>query len=186
MLLLVILTTWSLPYLLFTLHVRPAAQEMPIWQMYFQRHFCFASLFALFCKIKVDGIIFWICNAASNACVAKNTSSFLPKLMCGLSRPYFFCDPIVLESRAMYVFMYVCMLPFMECPWIGRPTGPGGGAHQKMGPMSQPHGYHRSRVTHISTYLHTECAFCSQLYSGQLRVTCFLIYLGGAESHRAR
>ena len=58
---------------------------------------------------------------------------------------------------------------------IGRPTWSEGGAHLKVGPMSQPHGYLQSCVTHSGSYLHTWCAFCNQLYSRQLRVTCFLI-----------
>ena len=37
----------------------------------------------------------------------------------------------------------------MELPMeSGDPTGPGRGAHQKVGPMSQARRYHCSRVTH--------------------------------------
>ena len=72
---------------------------------------------------------------------------------------------------------------YRGCPsWsahgIGRPTGPGGGAHQKWVQCPNPAGtYHRSRVTHAGSYLHTVCAFCSQLYSWQLRVTCSIWFV---------
>ena len=57
----------------------------------------------------------------------------------------------------------------MECPWKWASNWAWGGVYQ-VGPMSQPRGYHRCRVTHNSLYLHTLCPFCSQLYSEQLRV----------------
>ena len=67
----------------------------------------------------------------------------------------------------------------------GGPTGPGGGAHQLMGPMSQPRG---TIATASHTLDHTyalNVRFLSQLYSGQLRVSCILLW-GGTVAHRAR
>ena len=69
---------------------------------------------------------------------------------------------------------------YRGCPsWsahgIRHPTGSGGGAHQKWVQCPNPAG----TIDPVSRMLaHTcalVCAFCSQLYSGQLRVTCFLI-----------
>ena len=101
---------------------------------------------------------------------------------------YFFRDPYthayicrqkirLLICMYVRVCMYVCM--YRGCPsWsthgIGRPTGPGEGAHQKwvqcpnlagtIGPVS---------CTLAHTYARS--AFCSQLCSGQLWVSCILI-----------
>ena len=49
------------------------------------------------------------------------------------------------------VYAYVCIEVSLRGVAMG-PTRPGGGAHQ-VGPMSQPHGYHRSRVTHAGKIL---------------------------------
>ena len=62
----------------------------------------------------------------------------------------------------------------MEVPTgLGVQLGLGDGPINKVVPMSQPRGYHRSRVTHADSYLHT-CVH-SVANSGQLRVTCFLM-----------
>ena len=52
--------------------------------------------------------------------------------------------------------MYVCIEVALHgiAHGIGCLTGPGRGAHQNVGPMSQPRGYHWSRVTHAGSYLH--------------------------------
>ena len=76
-----------------------------------------------------------------------------------------------------FIQMYVCVCrgcPLWNAHGKGRPIGPGVGTDQ-VGPMSQPCGYRWSRVMHAGSYLRTSSAFCSQLYSGQLRVTCILI-----------
>ena len=70
--------------------------------------------------------------------------------------------------------MYVCMC--VEMPMgSGVPTGPRGGTHRDRGSNVPTPRYHRYRVTHAGSYLHTWCALCSQLYSRQLRVTGFLM-----------
>ena len=72
----------------------------------------------------------------------------------------------------------VCM--FRGCPlWTAhgrrRQTGPGEGL--SIVPMSQPHGYHWSRVTHTGWLMAIgQSAFCSPLYSGQLRAIYILMY----------
>ena len=72
--------------------------------------------------------------------------------------------------------MYVCIeVAFVEFPMeSGVQLGLGEGPIKKVGPMSQPRGYHQSHVTHAGSYMHTMCAFCNQLYSRQLKVTSFL------------
>ena len=74
--------------------------------------------------------------------------------------------------------LYVCMYrgyPLWNCPLLRAvQLGQGEGPIRIVGPMSQPHGYHGSCVTHAGSYLYTWCAFCNQLYSRQLGVTCFL------------
>ena len=82
-----------------------------------------------------------------------------------------------------------CVCIYRGCPsWNahgkGHPTGPGGGAYQKSGSNVPTRGYHWPRVTHADSYLHTVCAFCSQFYSGQLRVTCFLILAWGVVNNK--
>ena len=70
----------------------------------------------------------------------------------------------------------LCGVPMGSDVQLGLGEGPIG----IVGPMSQPRGTidTASRtLAHICTLV---CAFCSQLYSGQLRVTCFLIYVGRA------
>ena len=66
----------------------------------------------------------------------------------------------------------------------GIQLGLGGGAHQKWIQCPNPTstiGLVSSTLAHACALL---CAFCSQLYSRQLMVTCILMYRG-AESHRA-
>ena len=53
------------------------------------------------------------------------------------------------------------------------------------GPMSQPRGNHWSHITHAGSYLRTECAFCSQLYSGIAKGD-LIPHIGGTETHWAR
>ena len=63
------------------------------------------------------------------------------------------------------------------------PTGPGEGAINKVGPMSQPCSIiDTASRTMICT--NTQVRSPNQLYSRQLRVTCTLIYRG-AVSHQA-
>ena len=45
--------------------------------------------------------------------------------------------------------------------------------------------YHQYRVTHAGSYSRTHVRFLNQLYSRQLRVSCFLMFRG-AVTHRAR
>ena len=74
--------------------------------------------------------------------------------------------------------MYVSRLPFVEVTMgSGVQLGPGEGPIGEEGPMSQPRGYHRSRVTHADSNSRTTVHFLCQLYSRQLRVTCILIYV---------
>ena len=95
----------------------------------------------------------------------------------------------VIEHLTLFNATYVCMYrgrSLWNYPWnwaiqLGLGEGPIG----IMGPMSQPRGYHWSRVTHADMYSHTIMWFPYQLYSRQLRVTCILIFRG-AVSHRAR
>ena len=67
--------------------------------------------------------------------------------------------------------MHVCIQVALRgiAHGIGQSNWAWGGAHQKVGPMSQHRGYHQSRVTPGGSYLHTWCAFCNQLYSRQLK-----------------
>ena len=68
-----------------------------------------------------------------------------------------------------------CTLPFMEVPMeSGVQLGLGEG-DAKSGSNVPILRYHRYRVTYAGSYSHTVCAFCSQLYSGQLRVNGFLM-----------
>ena len=45
--------------------------------------------------------------------------------------------------------------PSWNCPWNRASNS----AHQKVGSMSQPRGYHRSRFTHAGSYSHTWVCF---------------------------
>ena len=47
----------------------------------------------------------------------------------------------------------------IECPWKRASNWARGRGPTKVGPMSQPRRYHRSRVVHAGSYLHTVCAF---------------------------
>ena len=67
----------------------------------------------------------------------------------------------------IYNLMSIC-LPFVDCPWKGVSNWAWGRGPLR-GPISQPHGYHRSHVMHAGSYLYLT-AFCSQLYSRKLRV----------------
>ena len=77
------------------------------------------------------------------------------------------------------LYLYVCMYrgrPLWNCPWNWAiQLGQGEGPIELVGPIFQPRGYHWSRVMHAGSSLHTEYAFCGQLYFGQLRVTRFLM-----------
>ena len=84
--------------------------------------------------------------------------------------------------------MYVCIYrgrPWWRCPWdrafqLGLGEGPIG----IVDPISQPRDtIDTASSTLICTHAHRR--FPNQLYSRQLRETCFLIYKG-AESHRGR
>ena len=79
--------------------------------------------------------------------------------------------PNQLPSGKKCLTMYACIeLPFVELPvGSGVQMGLGMGPINKVGPMSQPRGYHQSRVMYAGSYLHTWCAFCNQFYSRQLR-----------------
>ena len=63
-------------------------------------------------------------------------------------------------------------VPLVECPWKRRPTGPGGGA-VKGSNVPTPRVQSVPRHTHWLILAQT--AFCSQHYSGQLRVICILM-----------
>ena len=65
----------------------------------------------------------------------------------------------------------------------GVQLGLGEGPIGIVGPMSQPRGNHWSLM--LSRTSGAQWRFPSQLYSGQLRVTCILI-CRGAVSHRSR
>ena len=65
----------------------------------------------------------------------------------------------------------LCEVPMFKGVQPGLGEGP-----IKVGPMSQPRGYHRSCVIHAGSYLPTMFAFCSQPCSGQLGQTCLLIW----------
>ena len=82
------------------------------------------------------------------------------------------------EIRQERCALYVQRSPFVEIPMrLGVPTGPRGGTHRDRGSNVPTPRYHRYRVTQAGSYLHTyqQCAFCNQLYTRQLRVTCFLM-----------
>ena len=78
--------------------------------------------------------------------------------------------------------MYVKRLPFVwSANGRGHPTGPGGGA-LKSGSNVPTHRV-PSVPRHSRWLIPAQSAFCSQRYSGQLRVICFLEETG---SHRAK
>ena len=68
--------------------------------------------------------------------------------------------------------------PFVEMPMgSGIPTGPRGRTHRDRRPNVPTPRYHQYRVMDAGSYLHTQCASCNQLYSRQLKVTCFLMQI---------
>ena len=79
------------------------------------------------------------------------------------------------------VCMYICSEVALLCGVPierGVQLGLGKGPIKSGSPMSQPRGYHRSRVTHTGSYLANVCAFCNQLDSGQLRVIILFTLAG--------
>ena len=86
------------------------------------------------------------------------------------------CDVHTRQWRNVNIRL-VCMYrdhPSSSAHGKGHPTGPGARDYEVV-PMFQPRRYHQSCVMHPCSNLHTMCASCIQLYSGQLRVTWFLI-----------
>ena len=82
--------------------------------------------------------------------------------------------------------MYVCIEVAFHgsAHGIRRPTGPGVGDHQKVGPMSQLRGT-IDTVSHTLIRTNADVRFLNQIHCRQLRVTCTLIFRG-AVSHQAR
>ena len=77
----------------------------------------------------------------------------------------------------MYICMYEWMyrgFPSWSAHGKGLQLGLGEGPF-KSGSNAPTRRYHRPRVLHADLYLHTVCAFCSQLYSGKPRVVCSLM-----------
>ena len=85
--------------------------------------------------------------------------------------------------------MYVCMyrgLPLWRFPWRkGVPTGPRRGTHRDHGSNVPTRGIINTMSRTLLRNNTLMCAFRSNFCSGQLRVTCILIFIETV-SHRAR